>query len=52
MLGVAFLTGTLVLGDTLSANFDRLFTEVSASTDVVVRNATGDEQRRRTRTAA
>lgn len=40
VLGVAFLVGTLVLGDTLSANFDRLFTEVTASTDVVVRNAT------------
>jgi putative ABC transport system permease protein len=40
VLGVAFLTGTLVLGDTLSANFDRLFAEVSAGTDVVVRNDT------------
>ena len=40
VLGVAFLVGTLVLGDTLGANFDRLFTEVTASTDVVVRNAT------------
>jgi putative ABC transport system permease protein len=40
VLGVAFLTGTLVLGDTLSANFDRLFTEVSAGTDVVVRSDT------------
>ncbi len=40
LLGVAFLTGTLVLGDTLSANFDRLFQEVSAGTDVVVRNST------------
>jgi putative ABC transport system permease protein len=40
VLGVAFLTGTLVLGDTLSGNFDRLFAEVSAGTDVVVRNAT------------
>ena len=39
-LGVAFLTGTLVLGDTLSANFRDLFTDVSANTDVVVRNAT------------
>lgn len=37
-LGVAFLVGTLALGDTLSANFDRLFTEVSAGTDVVVRS--------------
>jgi putative ABC transport system permease protein len=40
VLGVAFLTGTLVLGDTLSANFDRLFAEVSSGTDVVVRNET------------
>ncbi|HEV8298962.1 MAG TPA: FtsX-like permease family protein [Acidimicrobiales bacterium] len=39
-IGVAFLTGTLVLGDTLSANFRKLFTDVSANTDVVVRNAT------------
>src|SRR5436309_1373273 len=39
-LGVAFLTGTLVLGDTLSHNFDRLFTDASAGTDVLVRNAT------------
>jgi putative ABC transport system permease protein len=39
-LGVAFLTGTLVLGDTLRANFDGLFAEVNAGTDVVVRNAT------------
>ena len=38
LLGVAFLTGTLVLGDTLRANFDSLFTEVTAGTDVVVRN--------------
>jgi putative ABC transport system permease protein len=41
MLGVSFLTGTIVLGDTLKANFDRLFTDVSAGTSVVVRNATG-----------
>lgn len=40
VLGVAFLVGTLVLGDTLAANFDRLFTETSAGTDVVVRNST------------
>ena len=38
-LGVAFLAGTLVLGDTLSANFDRLFAEVSSGTDVVVRSS-------------
>jgi putative ABC transport system permease protein len=40
VLGVAFLTGTLVLGATLRANFDDLFTEVNAGTDVVVRNST------------
>ena len=39
-LGVAFLTGTLVLGDTLSRNFDNLFAETTAGTDVMVRNAT------------
>lgn len=36
-LGVAFLAGTLVLGDTLRANFDNLFAEANAGTDVVVR---------------
>jgi putative ABC transport system permease protein len=45
MLGVSFLTGTLVLGDTLKANFDRLFTQVSAGTSVVVRNTTGVQSR-------
>jgi putative ABC transport system permease protein len=40
VIGVAFLSGTLILGDTLTANFERLFTDVSARTDVVVRNAT------------
>jgi putative ABC transport system permease protein len=39
-LGVAFLSGTLVLGDTLRSNFDDLFADVNAGTDVVVRNAT------------
>ena len=38
-IGVAFLAGTLVLGDTLRTNFDDLFTEANAETDVVVRNA-------------
>jgi putative ABC transport system permease protein len=37
-LGVAFLTGTLVLGDTLRANFDSLFTNANAGTDAVVRS--------------
>src|SRR5438874_1521114 len=46
MLGVSFLTGTIVLGDTLKANFDRLFTDVSAGTDVVIRNQTGIESPR------
>ena len=40
LLGVAFLTGTLVLGDTLRRNFDDLFAEVNAGTDVVVRAST------------
>jgi putative ABC transport system permease protein len=40
ILGVAFLTGTLVLGSTLRDNFDDLFTEVNAGTDVVVRGDT------------
>ncbi|MGH9278000.1 MAG: ABC transporter permease [Acidimicrobiales bacterium] len=39
LLGVSFLTGTLVLGDTLTANFDRLFADANAGTDVVVRSA-------------
>jgi putative ABC transport system permease protein len=39
-LGVAFLSGTLVVGDTLRHNFNTLFTDASAQTDVVVRNAT------------
>src|SRR5256885_4638662 len=40
VIGVAFLAGTTVLGDTLSANFTKLFSDVSAGTDVVVRNNT------------
>src|ERR687898_3103455 len=39
-LGVAFLAGTLVLGDTLRNNFDNLFAEVNAGTDVIVRGST------------
>lgn len=39
-LGVAFLAGTLLLSDTLRANFDKLFTQADGSTDVVVRSAT------------
>ncbi len=37
---MAFLSGTLLLGDTLRANFDTLFTQADGQTDVVVRSAT------------
>ena len=36
-LGVAFLTGTLVLNDTMRNTFDKLFASVYAGTDAVVR---------------
>ncbi|MEU6105203.1 ABC transporter permease [Streptomyces flaveolus] len=38
-LGVAFLTGTLVMGDTLRASFDTLFGNATSGTDAVVRSA-------------
>ncbi|WP_129311032.1 ABC transporter permease [Streptomyces sp. L2] len=38
-LGVAFLAGTLVMGDTLRASFDTMFGEATSGTDVVVRGA-------------
>ncbi|MFI8291508.1 FtsX-like permease family protein [Streptomyces sp. NPDC085614] len=38
LLGVAFLTGTLVMGDTLRASFDSLFGTAGAGTDAVVRS--------------
>ena len=37
LLGVAFLAGTLVLGDTMRAGFDQAFSSANAGTDVVVR---------------
>jgi putative ABC transport system permease protein len=40
LIGVAFLAGTLVLGDTLRANFDTLFTSVTGDTGAMVRSAT------------
>ena len=40
VLGVAFLTGTLVLGDTIRGGFDQMFATANAGTSVVVRNAT------------
>ncbi|MDX3569027.1 ABC transporter permease [Streptomyces sp. ID05-47C] len=39
LLGVAFLAGTLVMGDTLRASFDSLFGNATAGTDAVVRGA-------------
>lgn len=39
LLGVSFLSGTMVLGDTLRANFDTLFAAADAGTDAVVRSA-------------
>ncbi|MFJ6580853.1 ABC transporter permease [Streptomyces sp. NPDC091368] len=39
-LGVAFLTGTLVMGDTLRASFDSMFTSATRGTDAVVRGST------------
>jgi putative ABC transport system permease protein len=49
-LGVAFLAGTLLLSDTLRANFDRLFTQADSGTDVVLRGATQIGSRNATRT--
>ncbi|MCW7991593.1 ABC transporter substrate-binding protein, partial [Streptomyces platensis subsp. clarensis] len=39
LLGVAFLTGTLVMGDTLRGSFDTLFADANRGTDAVVRSA-------------
>lgn len=38
-LGVAFLAGTLVMGDTLRASFDTMFGRATSGTDAVVRSA-------------
>jgi putative ABC transport system permease protein len=40
VLGVAFLTGTLVLGDTIRGSFDQLFASANEGTAVVVRSST------------
>lgn len=37
LIGVSFLSGTLVLGDTLRDNFDKLFKAGYAGIDVIVR---------------
>ena len=53
ILGVAFLSGTLVFTDTIKRTFDDLFADVFAETDSYVRSATtvdlgmGNEQRGR-----
>ena len=53
LLGVAFMSGTLVLGDTISKTFDELFATVNAGTDAFVRGEAafeddfGQEQRPR-----
>lgn len=38
-LGVAFLAGTLVMGDTLRASFNTMFGDATSGTDAVVRSA-------------
>src|SRR5689334_14603226 len=40
VIGVAFLSGTLLLSDTMATNFDQLFARANGSTDVVVRSTT------------
>ena len=40
VLGVAFLTGTLVLGDTIRGGFDQMFAKANEGTAVVVRSST------------
>ena len=39
LLGVAFLSGTLVLGDTMSNGFGDMFAEANAGTDALVRSS-------------
>src|ERR1700730_6297598 len=41
VLGVAFISGTLILGDTLNHTFDSLFGQVYANVSVEVRQPTG-----------
>ncbi|QUC60044.1 ABC transporter permease [Streptomyces sp. A2-16] len=38
-LGVAFLAGTLIMGDTLRAGFDTMFGNATSGTDAVIRSA-------------
>ena len=46
VLGVAFLTATLVLGDSARAGFRRAFSEANAGTDALVRGADPAHRRR------
>ncbi len=39
LLGVAFLAGTLVMGDTLRGSFDTMFASANGGTDAVVRSS-------------
>jgi putative ABC transport system permease protein len=39
VLGVSFLAGTMLMGDTMRANFDTMFAEAGGGTDAVVRSA-------------
>jgi putative ABC transport system permease protein len=50
-LGVAFLSGTLLLSDTLRTNFANLFAQANGRTDVIVRGAVkyGSDTRANTR---
>ena len=44
VLGVAFMSGTMILTDTMGASFDRVFETVNAGVDVIVQHpATGDD---------
>ena len=47
VLGVAFMSGTMILTDTMGASFDRVFETVNAGVDVIVQHpATGDDPTR------
>ena len=45
LLGVAFLSGTLVFTDTLQRTFDDLFADVFSETDSYVRSSVSLEER-------
>ena len=43
VLGVAFMSGTMILTDTMSASFDRVFETVNAGVDVIVQHPATDD---------